>query len=171
VNKFTFDTIIIANSNEFSLSKGLWVSFPLGTFGASVWGFDSLKSIDNSIKYVYSFDAPLIAPFCCDLAGLRFAFIQCPTFGTCNVNSKTGGTNQILAKIPITQDYLAIEQYKNNGYVNKIHNIKSLTVIEIIILDDNLNDINFNGVHWSLTMNISILGQPSEDLEISRSNI
>jgi hypothetical protein len=35
VNKFIFDTKITANSNEYLLSKGLWVSFPLGTFGAS----------------------------------------------------------------------------------------------------------------------------------------
>ena len=131
-------------------------------------GFDDAKNQNGSVKYAYSLDRnqPLASPYCCDLAGSRFLFVQCPTFGTGNINSKTGSTNQILAKIPITQDYLTIQQYTNSGYVNKIHNSKSITVIEIKLLDENLNDINFNGVDWSLSMTISILGQPPEEIQL-----
>lgn len=168
VNKFIFD---FRDSNTSSNYRGLWISFPDGTFGASVWGLNSGKNQDGTIRYSYSFDNPLIAPYCCDLAGSRFAFVQCPTFGTSNVNSKTGSTNQILAKIPITQDYLTIQQFVNNGYVNKIHNNKSITVIEIRILDENLNDINFNGVNWSLSMTISILGRPPEEMQMATVNV
>ena len=149
----------ISNKFIFTKSSGTASSFTLKfpIYASTLWGFAS-DSTNNSVNNVIK------SPFGVDLAGSRFLFIQCPSFNTTNINSKTGTTNQIIAKVPITQDYLQIEQYMSKGFTIKSHNSKSISVVEIIIVDDNMNEIDFNGVDWSLTMNITILGQPLEAL-------
>ena len=156
-NKFTFK---VMNSPTV-----YYLTITCYDYSYVIWGFN-----ENS-NTMGGYDAIIVSDNTIDLAGSRFIFVQCPTFGTVNVNSKTGSTNQILAKIPITKEYLEIQQYQTSGYTNKIHNNKAITVIEIKLLDENLNDIDFNGADWSLSMTISILGRPPEDIMVPTVNI
>jgi hypothetical protein len=155
----TYD--ITTNKFQFELVGVSYIGYSLKFTGFSyiLWGFT-----DSITQYIFQ-TSTLISPKMIDLSGTRFLFIQSPTFSTVNINSKSGSTNQILAKIPITQDYLGIQQYVNNGFQNKITlNAMHLSVIEIKILDEYLNEINLNGADWSLTLNVTILGKSPEEL-------
>jgi hypothetical protein len=157
-NKFVFQ--LIGDVNHI----GTFISYSLKFIGYSyiLWGFTDATTDNTITGNLQTF----ISPKMIDLSGTRFLFIQSPTFSTVNINSKTGSTNQILAKIPITQDYLGIQQYVNNGFQNKItiNAMHLLSVIEIKILDEYLGDVHFNGSDWSLTLNITILGKSPEEL-------
>ena len=131
-NKFSFQLKNLNGASSVFLIKCY-------DFSRIIWGFN--EAANESIG---GDDAVINSDNGIDLAGSRFIFVQCPTFGTVNVNSKTGSTNQILAKIPVTNAYLEIQQYTNHGFTNKIHNNKAITVIEIILLDENLSDINIS---------------------------
>ena len=100
------------------------------------------------------------------MSGSRFIFVQSPSFSTANINSKTGSTNQILAKIPITNDYLQIQQWPNDvGFQNKkTTQALTISVIEIVLLDENLDDIDFQGGQWAVSLLVTILGESPEDL-------
>jgi hypothetical protein len=152
-NKFNFEIVGVVD-----IGQSLLYTIQFTGFSYILWGFNesvTIHTIENSLK----------SPKMIDLSGTRFLFIQSPTFSTANINSKTGSTNQVLAKIPVTQDYLGIQQYFNNGFQNKITiNALNISVIEIVILDEYLNDIDFNGSDWSITLNVTILGKSPEEL-------
>lgn len=187
-NRFTFK---VTSSYQIGPQKYSLLALTVGFDSAassSLWGFKYPTTGSELIEYtmdrligevvvvdlenssIFRFKNTLTSPFSADLAGSRFVFVQCPTFGTVNVNSKTGSVNQIIAKIPITEDYLSIQHYINRGYTNKIHNNKSITVIEINLLDEYLNDINFNGADWAITLTLVILGTPPEQLTVANEN-
>lgn len=153
-NKFDFE--LLGSLPDVGQPQSITIQFT--GFSYILWGFK-----ESVTKHLI--ETTLTSQSMIDLSGTRFLFVQSPTFSTANINSKTGSTNQVLAKIPITQDYLAIQQYVNNGFQNKITiNAMNISVIEIVILDEYLNDINFNGSDWSLTLNITILGKSPEEL-------
>lgn len=163
-NKFSFKLQHFNIYPGFPSIIGMKLTITFDNYQCStVWGFDpsgmEIVTIENTLT--------IESTYSIDMAGSRFVFVQCPTFGTVNVNSKTGSVNQIISKIPIAEDYLSIQQYKNRGYANKIHNNKAITVIEINLLDENLNDINFNGCDWAITLTVVILGMPPEQLTVS----
>ena len=114
----------------------------------------------------YNITSTITSPYTIDLSGSRFIFVQSPSFSTANNNSKTGSTNQILAKIPITNDYLQIQQWTNDvGFQNKITTqALTISVIEIVLLDENLDDIDFQGGQWAVSLLVTILGESPEDL-------
>ena len=152
-NKYTFKPTISPLATDLNLAlnfKG---------FSYILWGFN-----DNQTSY--DLTSTLISQNTIDLSGSRFLFIQSPSFSTHNINSKTGSTNQILAKIPITSDYLEIQQWTNDvGFQNKITTqALTISVIEIVILDENLNDIDFQGGQWAISLSITILGESPEEL-------
>jgi hypothetical protein len=159
----TYD--ITTNKFQFEIIGVSYIGYSLKFTGFSyiLFGFT-----DSITQYIFE-SSILISPKMIDLSGTRFLFVQSPTFSTVNINSKSGSTNQILAKIPITQDYLGIQQYVNNGFQNKITlNAMHLSVIEIKILDEYLNLINLNGADWSITLNVTILGKSPEELIIMK---
>ena len=152
LNKFLFTPTTIYNS--------VTIRFPVYSY--IVWGFSNATTS-------YSLNSALISPAHVDLAGSRFLFVQTPTFGTYNINSKTGTTNQIMCKIPVTRDFLEIEQYRNiTNFANKISiHALHISVIEVVILDEYLQPVDFNGAHWSMTMSLVILGESPEDIKTS----
>jgi hypothetical protein len=164
INSEFFVTITYnTNQNTYSFvptitgSHTVTLAFP--NLSYIVWGFSNSSTL-------YSLNTTLISTTSVDLAGSRFFFVQSPTFGTYNVNSKTGTTNQILCKIPITGHFFEIEQYRNiTNFQNKISfRAMNISVIEMSILDEYLQPINFNGAHWSLTLSLIILGESPDDI-------
>ena len=162
-NKFSFNTTVLRADLD-----PPYIALTFSDFSHVLWGFR-----DNQTVYNIGNDITLTSPNTIDLSGTRFLFIQCPSFSTPNINSKTGSTNQILAKIPITSDYLQIQQWTNEiDFHNKITTqALTISVIEIVILDENLNDVDFQGGQWALSLSITILGESPEQLIASKNNI
>lgn len=97
-----------------------------------------------------------------DLAGTRAIFIK-SNFITNSVDSKQGSTNAgVLGKINIDVGFNELQHYRNDvSYKTKILE-KDIRVVEISIWDEDHEFVDFNGVDWSLTITIDILGKSPE---------
>jgi hypothetical protein len=94
---------------------------------------------------------------CVDLSGTRSVFIK-SNFITHSIDSKTGGSSGILGKVNIDVAFNELQHYRNDVSYKTVIKEKIIRVIEISILDEDLNFIDFNGVDWSLTITVDIIG-------------
>ena len=76
-------------------------------------------------------------------------------------NRKYGGGNEshILKTIPIQVEPFGIIQYTNFENTETIIRNKDLDYLIIELLDDNLNHINFNGLDWSISLEIKSINK------------
>lgn len=75
----------------------------------------------------------------------------------CSHEISTDNLDYSLLSIPIDVGNFGLIQYTNiSGIKLKLNNI-NLDIIDIIIIDDDDNLINFNGINWTMTLLISIV--------------
>ena len=68
-------------------------------------------------------------------------------------------TRSFVSKIPITENYGAIQQYYNkNNFRSKIFGDEVISCVSIAITDEFTElPINFNGADWSITLQFDFL--------------
>jgi hypothetical protein len=92
-----------------------------------------------------------------NLFTIRNIQIASPNFILNNINTNTPNKSSILANIPVNVNSNSIISYKNINHIQSvIHDISNITNLNIQILDQDSDLLELNGVHWSLTLLLTI---------------
>jgi hypothetical protein len=146
-NKFTFGY----SGGQFTLSDGLNSIFPIIGFAS---GFQYTSSGNN-----------LLSPYSVMFGGLTKINIMSSTFNLSNADSKTRGQVQTISSIPVSTiqgGYILYSNYTNFKSVFRNH---SLSSINIQIQDDFKNDIDFNNVDWTITLQIDVIKEVIQSID------
>lgn len=149
-NKFEFRA-----NRQFRISQQ---STLLGFSGAVI----NAVSVDQYVGLVNTPYWTISSDNSIDLSGTRAIFVK-SSFVTSSLDSKTKGNSGILGKVNIDVGFNELQHYRNDvGYKTKVAT-KNISVIEISLLDETHEYVNFNGVDWSMTLTVDILGKSPED--------
>lgn len=93
----------------------------------------------------------LIAPYPLDLLGIRSLKIICPEFATNNRDSVNLSTTLLVESIPVDQPPYGLIMYSNSN--NDFGNLQTLNIssMNIQILSENGDFVNFNNANWTMT--------------------
>ena len=94
----------------------------------------------------------IIASYPLNLLGVKRISIKSYNLGVSNFNS-TGG-DIVLATIPCDQPPFNMRSYTNQNAFKQIINVKSINAIDILLTDESNTLLDFNNIHWSLTLSI-----------------
>jgi len=94
----------------------------------------------------------LTAPYPLDLLGIRALKIMCPEFSTNNKDSVNLATTQLIETIPVDQPPYGIIMYSNSN--NEYGNLQTqnISTINIQILSELGDFVNFNNTNWTITL-------------------
>lgn len=94
----------------------------------------------------------LTAPYPLDLLGIRALKIMCPEFSTNNKDSVNLATTQLIETIPVDQAPYGIIMYSNSN--NEYGNLQTqnISTINIQILSELGDFVNFNNTNWTITL-------------------
>lgn len=94
----------------------------------------------------------LEAPYPLDLLGIRALKIMCPEFSTNNRDSVNLATTQLIETIPVDQAPYGIIMYSNSN--NEYGNLQTqnISTINIQILSESGDFVNFNNTNWTITL-------------------
>jgi hypothetical protein len=112
----------------------------------------SVLGLESGIDYT----APFTAPYPLNLLGtlrLRICSYELITY---NLDSTSMTTLNVLATIPIESATFGVILYDNIANIKTRLNNTQLDGFDILILDDNNNPVNFNGVPWCISLLITM---------------
>jgi hypothetical protein len=101
-----------------------------------------------------------------DLGGTRSVFVK-TNLGTQCMDSFHKGRSNILAKVPVLVENGQILQYNASSFKTSITDTY-INVIEIFLLDEEHEELNLNGLDWSLTLQFDIIEKPEETLRMDK---
>ncbi len=108
-----------------------------------------------SLNYQYSSNKTLVSNTMVNLSSVRCLCI-CSQFQTQNISTIALNKRNILCSIPIHVSPFTMITYENQGYKTNLNsNIFNSVIINI--MDQDGNYINFNGIHWSITLQLEIV--------------
>jgi hypothetical protein len=104
------------------------------------------NSNKNSTSFSLTADYPL------NLLGITKIKIQSSNLGTYNLDSSTNGYCNTLGIVPVDQPSFGLIVYENK--INSFFQLRDTRVdeIDLQLLDQNNNLINFNNIDWDLTI-------------------
>lgn len=138
------------------------ISSITGTLSISSGGTLQILSLGSTIYQVLGLEtgtdytAPFIAPYPLNLLGtlrLRICSYELITY---NLDSTSMTTLNVLATIPIESSTFGVILYDNISNIKTRLNNTQLDGFDILILDDNNNPVNFNGVSWCISLLITM---------------
>lgn len=129
-----------------SIDVGMITLTPLGAtnFCYTILGF--LASSTTSGTFIE-------APYPLNLLGVNRLAIRSQKLTISSYNSITSNLGITLATIPVDVPQFSLINYTNQTDLNKAAlQIKYIDLIDISIVDENNNPINFNNVDWTMTL-------------------
>ncbi len=138
------------------------ISSITGTIQVSSTGTLQFLSVGSTIYSVLgletgtNYTAPFTAPYPLNLLGtlrLRICSYELITY---NLDSTSMTTLNVLATIPIESATFGVILYDNIANIKTRLNNTQLDGFDILILDDNNNPVNFNGVPWCISLLITM---------------
>jgi hypothetical protein len=124
-----------------------------GDFHSIVYNGSTCFSILGFEKQDYLATAEnLEAPHPLDLLGIRALKIMCPEFSTNNRDSVNLATTQLIETIPVDQAPYGVIMYSNSN--NEYGNLQTqnISTINIQILSELGDFVNFNNTNWTITL-------------------
>ncbi len=112
-----------------------------------------------------SFNNSLTSFFCVDFGRLTRINIRSSTFHLNNVDSNTGTVGRTLCSVPVSTSQNGYIFYENFTNYKSVFNNRSLNTINIEIMDDSNNYINFNNIDWTITLQIDVLREVVTDYD------
>jgi hypothetical protein len=137
-----------------SITGTLSVSISSGTLQILSSGSTIYSVLGLEIGTDYT--APFTAPYPLNLLGtlrLRICSYELITY---NLDSTSMTTLNVLATIPIESATFGVILYDNISDIKTRLNNTQLDGFDILILDDNNNPVNFNGVPWCISLLITM---------------
>jgi hypothetical protein len=95
-------------------------------------------------------------PFLLNLLGVNKLMLNSYALATYNLDSANGGYSNTFFSLDVNVPSYGLLQYKNNSQTYSILRTESIDNIDIEILDQDLNVIDFNNQDWLLTLVINI---------------
>jgi hypothetical protein len=155
---------------ENNISGTLTLDVSNGTYLLTATIPITIRSIGNSINSIIGLDDYTYAtiydgvnfkmyfPYPVNTSGIHNIYIKT---NFCTSNQKLGGSNtsQILTSIPVQVEPFGIIQYSNYENTETIIRDKDLDFLAIELLDDNMNHINFNGLNWTIRLEIKSINK------------
>tara|TARA_R110000851_G_scaffold38124_2_gene98024 strand:+ start:1662 stop:2405 length:744 start_codon:yes stop_codon:yes gene_type:complete len=92
-----------------------------------------------------------------NLFTIKNIYLTSSNFILNNIDSNNHNKSSILASIPVKGVENSILFYEDRTK-HLIHNCNNLTALRIILTDENSNLIDFNGIHYSITLELTIIG-------------
>ena len=83
------------------------------------------------------------------------------TFLTQNISTITPNNSNILCSIPITVNPYTIISYQNNSTFKVNLNTNVLNAVQIKLADQDGNLLDFNSIHWSITLTLELVNYVS----------
>lgn len=145
-------TLAISNITgllTFTKTTGSFTFYYSGSTCFKILGF-------NPTQDYTSVTSVLIAPYPLNLLGtlkLRIASYQ---LSVNSIDSSVDGNLNILASVPINSGNFGLIMYENTNNIQAQLNTKVLDGIDLEILDDDGNLVNFNNTYWTISLLMSI---------------
>ena len=144
------------------------ITIPLFGFVASSTSMTTILGVVNwsvalSIGGAYTASYPL------NLLGIKVISIKSSILAISAYTSETLGFSNTLATIPVDMPSFNLVSYVSNNDLDKhILRNKQIDAIDISLVDENENLIDFNNIDWTLTLCLSI---EREDVLISNKDL
>jgi len=132
-------------------------SFTLKGAVSTIASILGISKTDNNSTLILPYT--LTCPYPVNLLGIKKLKVASVTLAVNSADSWAGGFCNIIGTVPVNQPSYGLIQYMNSG--NPHGNLRSKTVdlIDIQILDEFNNLVNFNNVNWTLSLELIILRQ------------
>jgi hypothetical protein len=134
----------------FSYSSTLNINFPLNitssqiNYSYRIFGFNS-----NSTYTGLS----IVAPYPLNLLGVNRLAVRSSRLAISSYNSVSLNLGITLATIPVDSPSFSLINYSNQTDLNKsLLLVKVINEIDILIVDEDNNPINFNNIDWTITL-------------------
>lgn len=115
-----------------------------------------ILGLEKQIAYT-STSHSLAMPYPCNLLGTRNLYIRTPSLVLENINMMTLDNSTILS-IPITEPMFGFLSYSSNDG-DDVLRTKDCDYVDIQIIDDDGNFVDFNNSDWSITFEIKRIYQ------------
>lgn len=113
----------------------------------------------------------LVCDFPFNVLGVTKIKIVSQLFNSYNIDSKNNGLSNNLALIPIDQPSFGLVIYENKSNSKYTLRTDTLDEIDIQILDQNNNLINFNNIDWQLTILLEITREVEQQSQSEMADI
>jgi len=107
----------------------------------------------------------LICPYVVNFSGIARLNIKSNCFTLNNVDSYNKTINRTIAVIPVSSVTNGVSYYNNFTNYKNIFKNHEISTINIEIYDDFKNLIDFNNIDWSMTLQIDVISEVTEDLD------
>jgi hypothetical protein len=107
----------------------------------------------------------LICPYVVNFSGITRLNIKSNCFTLNNVDSYNKTINRTIACIPVSSIINGISYYNNFTNYKNIFKNHEISTINIEIYDDFKNLIDFNNIDWTMTLQIDVISENTEDLD------
>ena len=98
----------------------------------------------------------ITAPYPLNLLGIKRLKINSGYLNTPALDSFNYATMSTIASIPVDVASFEMINFVNNSNTYPVSNATNITLIDIQILDENNNFINFNNIDWTMTLQINM---------------
>ena len=146
-NIMTFSAL----SNNFIFSDGDNSIFPLIGF---------VKGISYS-----SASFTLTAPFPYNFSGIPRINIKSSSFNIKNIDAYNKGRTRTLATVPINANQNGVVQYVNFTNFKTVFKNMELTSVQLEIMDDFKNYIDFKNCDWTICLQFDVLSEIVDDMD------
>ena len=143
-------TMTINKQNGVVTFSTISTSFTFLLSGSTIFSVLGLTANKNSTSFNLVCDFPL------NLLGITKIKIVSQMFNSYNVDSANNGLSNNLALIPVDQPSFGLIVYENKSNSKYTLRTDVLDEIDLQILDQNNNFINFNNINWELTILLEI---------------
>jgi len=157
----TLNASFIANGSSVTVSlnssTGVLTFIP-GAGGP--YGFSSTSTIKGILGFTEDISStffPIIMPYQLNLLGKKKIFINSNNLRNSAFSSKSLSCVQTIATVPVDQPPYSMISYVSVSDLEKIIlSNKTVDMIDIEIVDENNNYVNFRGIDWSITLCLSV---------------
>lgn len=113
-----------------------------------ILGFDEHDNYTSTSKTLTSINS-------INLFTIRNIYITSNNLSLNNINNSTPNLCNILASIPLTSGANSVITYSNSNNVKTmVNDVKSFTMLQIALTDQDGDILDLNGCHWSMTLQI-----------------
>lgn len=152
---FTISTNKINGIMTFTYATHSFIFYGTSTI-FSILGFVSGTNYTSS-----SFS--IIAPYPLNLLGIKRLNINSQALSTNTYNSQGLSISSNIASVPVNVPSFGLIDYVNASNAFPMLNAHTVSYVDIQITDEDNNLINFNGINWTLTIQLNIFRKGSKD--------
>jgi hypothetical protein len=156
-NKFTFYVTNISGLPNIQI-----LSCSVVNTNTSIFGFSTVSSNISGKRIGSSLVYSITSNACVDLSGSRAIFFKVMNVHTQSYDSRTKYSGSILARIPMSQEQLGIVFWSNYASFKSKCSLKNVSSLEIQIVDEDGDLVDFNNIDWTATITLDIIGKSPE---------